>query len=663
MGKIVAIDSSGLFFPTVFSWERQTLEKIQSKSDNFIMPPHAVYFSSLLSCLKKIGVDKNTKIVVSLEGKSWRKQIAGYYKAQRADDREKHKLIDWDKQFKKLNEVNNKLDKATDWHFIREWNSECDDILAVCCRYFKDDEVVIVTGDKDLHQLAYYCVTSDTEILTLHGWKKYNELKKQQHVATYNMNKDIIEYQALQGINIQHFDGELKSIKNKSVDILMTDNHKNIVLKRIMKNGKNLYKVIEIEAKKIQKCFKLLLNAKFKYQTKYILGEHWAELIGWFIAEGHFINNNQKVIAISQSYKKNRKKCLRIKNLLDKAKINYKIYKNKKDSWMFYISKCPFNDWIYSNIRNKELNESLISLPKNELQSLFNGLMLGDGSYRNNKPNYFSQKNYNTVKWFEILALKLGYHTTTSLSKKQDLYYVYLCKKNNTGLHNAHINTVKYNGIVWCPTTKNGTWIAKRNGKVFITGNSNVKIFNINKKCNGSKGMYEKIDNPLKIIADKVRLGDVSDNIIVDKAHDTKQDEELRYEIINLLKLPDYIEDSIVNLLKNLPEKSLNLDELPNFRNAKEKFLKIYDTDKVITYDYCIQLLEKRENKKKKIAKEKRDAKRLETAKEKFKDRTFESLTKTEKNKLIKDNFLKIIFPEEANLLFEKQPQEESKDE
>ena len=345
--KVIAIDSSGLFFPTVFSFERQTIEKIESKSDNFIMPPHAVYFSSLLSCLKKIGVDKDTKIIVALEGRSWRKSIAGYYKAQRADDREKHKLIDWDKQFKKLNEVNDKLAKATNFQFIREWNSECDDILAVCCRYFKDDEVVIVTGDKDLYQLAFY---------------------------------------------------------------------------------------------------------------------------------------------------------------------------------------------------------------------------------------------------------------------------------------------------------------------------KNVRIFNINKKCNGSKGMYEKIDNPLKVIADKVRLGDISDNIIVDKAHDTKQDEELRYEIINLLKLPDYIENSITDILKNLSKKELNLDELPNFKNAKEKFMKIYSKDKVITYDYCVNLLEKRENKKKKILKEKRDAKKLETAKEKFKDRTFESLTKTERNKLIKNNFLKILFPEEAKLLFEKQLQE-SKDE
>jgi hypothetical protein len=30
---------------------------------------------------------------------------------------------------------------------------------------------------------------------------------------------------------------------------------------------------------------------------------------------------------------------------------------------------------------------------------------------------------------------------------------------------------------VWCPVTVDGTWIAKRNGKVFITGNSPIQCF------------------------------------------------------------------------------------------------------------------------------------------------------------------------------------------
>lgn len=28
---------------------------------------------------------------------------------------------------------------------------------------------------------------------------------------------------------------------------------------------------------------------------------------------------------------------------------------------------------------------------------------------------------------------------------------------------------------VWCPTTENSTWIAKRDGTMFITGNSRVQ--------------------------------------------------------------------------------------------------------------------------------------------------------------------------------------------
>ena len=34
------------------------------------------------------------------------------------------------------------------------------------------------------------------------------------------------------------------------------------------------------------------------------------------------------------------------------------------------------------------------------------------------------------------------------------------------------MNKVKYKGKVWCPTTKNGTFVARRKGKVFITGNT-----------------------------------------------------------------------------------------------------------------------------------------------------------------------------------------------
>ena len=156
MSKVIVIDSSGLYFPAVFSWERQIIKQQETNSDMFIMSPIQVYFSSLISCLKKIGVDEDTKVIIALEGKSWRKKYYAPYKAQREGDRQKHEAIDWDKCFKELNDFHDLLDRTTDWQFIREWDSECDDILSVACRHFKDDEVIIVSGDGDLKQLAYY---------------------------------------------------------------------------------------------------------------------------------------------------------------------------------------------------------------------------------------------------------------------------------------------------------------------------------------------------------------------------------------------------------------------------------------------------------------------------------------------------------------------------
>src|SRR5690606_38820671 len=35
-----------------------------------------------------------------------------------------------------------------------------------------------------------------------------------------------------------------------------------------------------------------------------------------------------------------------------------------------------------------------------------------------------------------------------------------------------HISEETYTGTIWCPTTPNGTWLARYDGTVFYTGNS-----------------------------------------------------------------------------------------------------------------------------------------------------------------------------------------------
>lgn len=120
----------------------------------------------------------------------------------------------------------------------------------------------------------------------------------------------------------------------------------------------------------------------------------------------------------------------------------------------------------------------------------------------------------------------------------------------------------------------------------------NVKIFSPNLKSPTNKakiGFYKIVEEPLKILAKKIRLGDKSDNILVDKKHDSTRDVEVRQFIIDLINLPDFIEYPIVEALNELDwDKKTQYNKLPFQRSLAKKFGKIYDQDKIRTWEESV---------------------------------------------------------------------------
>jgi hypothetical protein len=130
----------------------------------------------------------------------------------------------------------------------------------------------------------------------------------------------------------------------------------------------------------------------------------------------------------------------------------------------------------------------------------------------------------------------------------------------------------------------------------------NVKFFSMNVKFRGGTGIYKQVDNGYKILEKKVRLGDVSDNIIVNKENDTERDKDIRKLIIDLINLPSWVEQPITEILLNLPKKECNFDLLPFPNSLGKRFHQIYANDKIITVEDSI----KREERKQKKAKNKK---------------------------------------------------------
>ena len=58
----------------------------------------------------------------------------------------------------------------------------------------------------------------------------------------------------------------------------------------------------------------------------------------------------------------------------------------------------------------------------------------------------------------------------------------------------ATVTAIEYSGLIWCPTVSTGAFVARRNGKVFITGNSGFpKSLNVAKAIESGSGRPEDI--------------------------------------------------------------------------------------------------------------------------------------------------------------------------
>jgi hypothetical protein len=150
-----------------------------------------------------------------------------------------------------------------------------------------------------------------------------------------------------------------------------------------------------------------------------------------------------------------------------------------------------------------------------------------------------------------------------------------------------------------------------------LTHYPNVRIFNLNKKYKSLKGNYIQVNDPLKIIAKKALKGDKSDNILVPE-NDTKEDYEVREFLVNLLNLPSFVTEPIVNVLDNLLPKQVRYEYLPFPNSVAKTYDDIYSSENIIPYENALEYNKRAEIRKKNVEKKKRAIKTVAKKNEKL---------------------------------------------
>lgn len=134
----------------------------------------------------------------------------------------------------------------------------------------------------------------------------------------------------------------------------------------------------------------------------------------------------------------------------------------------------------------------------------------------------------------------------------------------------------------------------------------NVKIFSSIKKFKGSKGAYKippKNFDVYKFIAKKINK-EVADNLVSPILNE--EDYDNRKTCVDLLTLPDFVENQIKEVFDNLPEKESDLNHIRS-ESIRKRIGNLWnDKTKIVRYEDCVIKEEKKKLKDKKKKKTKR---------------------------------------------------------
>ena len=319
----------------------------------------------------------------------------------------------------------------------------------------------------------FACVDAETEALTPNGWMCHGVLNDGDLIAAYNRDTAQTEWQRAT-FHRYDYDGELVVIEKRDSSQRLTPNHRCLVKRRV--GGECVVLADELKPGMQIPVTAPLLPVCPGPQ----IGCELAALIGWYVTEGERKRGN--IIRIHQSESANGEKVAEIRRLLSALSAEWTEQRRERE-WrgrpsveIVFGVRGEVANKLYSMSGDKTINADWLNWPKEEIEAFVNAVIDGDGHRRVDGRRCVVQKDKEFVDALQIMALRLGWRAHVSKRKQGDwiVYFTdggWLTLRATNGEHKP-LGREYYKGVVWCPSVESTFWIARRNGKPFITGNT-----------------------------------------------------------------------------------------------------------------------------------------------------------------------------------------------
>jgi hypothetical protein len=330
------------------------------------------------------------------------------------------------------------------------------------------------------------CVDEETEALTSRGWLKYSELSVDDELFVFDIESGGSRWEHPRAVNVfPRAPRSMVRMRSRLFDALVTTDHKWPIRGWSMENSLDrMMATSEIRGRKRR----LIMAGGGKYDAPDVetVCDELVELVGWYLTEGSCYSRGHS-ISIGQSIAVNEPHVIRIRRLARffrerGATVTESERVRKSGPFAeFYFGK-GVGRLVKDLAPQKQITTDflrMLTLPQLEL--LFATLMRGDGSDLQEKPSHrpsqkWRQKDEGRLQGFEILCAMLGRrtHRMSCEDSVNGPEYQAVAAYRSSEVHCDQLtwSDEHYEGVIWCPTTASGTWMARRNGFTFWTGNS-----------------------------------------------------------------------------------------------------------------------------------------------------------------------------------------------
>lgn len=370
-------------------------------------------------------------------------------------------------------------------------------------------------GQGDAFRLATACYSADTMYLSEFGWRHWFDYREGERIATYDSATGTIHYVAPTRLHIYPYEGKMIRIKARSIDALVTPNHRMLAINENWRTYKEEYRRTEFEvilAENLPSDFSLPTKAFLSEQPeiktfmlpghqanagttgisfpdRFIPMDDWLEFIGWYVSDGSLSRTRGGGMQL-RLHQKKQQGVKQIDDLVARLPFKFTRSLDKTTegiSWSSYDR--ALYTWVKSNCgkgaQNKHLPSFALRLNARQSKILLDAVWAGDGHLYNPEAQdhaigKLSSTSQELLDQCQILLL----HTGSWASQ----YWRQRTRKKSTLPEGAlnwsdydkkllfryrNVTEVDYQGLVWCfEAPPYGMFITRRNGCPLIAGNT-----------------------------------------------------------------------------------------------------------------------------------------------------------------------------------------------